>query len=104
MPWYIFNNGRSTIPYQSVFYYPNIQYDTPLFVAILTFNLRNPERNQRGLVCLITEDAEDIYMSDRSIYVSYTDFYSQGEITTVIHKVYVRKTTIIPFANARVAG
>ena len=53
---------------------------------------------------MITEDAEDIYMSDRSIYVSYTDFYSQGEITTVIHKVYVRKTTIIPFANARVAG
>ena len=83
--------------FRNLFYYPG-PYRNPLFVTIVSFNLRNPLRNQKGLACLITENAYNIYMSERAIYISYTD-YSNGEDSTVIHKVYVRKTKIIPFAD-----
>lgn len=51
----------------------------------------------------MTERAQNIYMSEKAIYISYTD-YNRGEDSSVIHKVYVRRNKIIPFADGRVRG
>ena len=72
-------------------------------MSIFSFDLGNPYSNSRGLACLVTERAQNIYMSERAIYVSYTD-YNFGEDSSVIHKIYVRRNRIIPFANGRVRG
>lgn len=102
MPWYNFGGRKINFSYRNIFYYPG-SYRSPLFVSIFTFNLRDPLSNRRGYACLITESAQTLYMSEKSIYISYTD-YNQGSDTSVIHKVYVRRTRIIPFADGRVNG
>lgn len=73
IPWYNFNGRQVNFPFRRVFYYPG-SYRSPLFVTILSFNLRSPLRNHRGLACVVTENAYNIYMSERAIYLSYTDY------------------------------
>lgn len=68
---------------------------------ILSFDLGNPLNNRRGYSCFITESARTLYMSERAIYVTYTD-YNAGDQETVIHKIYIKKTKIVPYADARV--
>ena len=102
MPWYNFGGRRINFSYRNIFYYPGL-YRSPLFVSIFTFDLRNPLNNRRGFSCLITESAQTLYMSEKSIYLSYTD-YNRGKDTSVIHKIYIRRTRIIPFADARIQG
>lgn len=102
MPWYNFGGRQLYFPYSNIFYYPG-RYTSPLFVSIFTFDLSNPYRNTRGISCLITENAHNIYMSEKAIYITHTD-YSRGSDSSVIHKVYVNRNRIIPFADARIKG
>lgn len=98
LPWLNFGGSQTFFPFNNVFYYPG-QYRNPLFVPIISINLRNPLSNQRGIACLITENAYEIYMSERAIYLSYAN-YKGSTSTTFIHKIFVKKTWIIPFADA----
>lgn len=55
------------------------------------------------MVSVITDSINNIYMSTNHIYFSYNQEIN-GEDYTVIHKVFVWRTYIIPFADAKIKG
>lgn len=68
----------------------------PVFVNIVAFN---PIRQRISAKSIITEQSEVLYMSDNSIYFTF-----HGKDETGVHKVYIKETSIIPFADIKIPG
>ena len=102
-PWFNFNGAQRHFGLNSLIYFPGV-YRNPLFVSIFSFDLSNPYNRRRGFSCLISEGAQHIYMSENAIYLSYTDWNRRTGSDSVIHKIFVKRTRIVPFASARVDG
>lgn len=101
-PWFDFNGDQIHFDLNNLIYFPG-EYRNPLFVSIFSFDLRNPLNRRRGYSCLISEGAQHIYMSENAIYLSYSDWNRSGS-DSIIHKIFVKRTRIVPFATARVDG
>ena len=52
-PWYDIGNGRTHIPYSSIFWYPD-NYEDPLFVNIISFDLSSADNLKTKMVSIIT--------------------------------------------------
>lgn len=101
-PWYDLNGQQIFIGWGSIFYYPII-YTKPAFVNIFAFNLRNPYSNQFKVVSLVSENAQQLYMSEKHIYITFPN-KQFGQQYTKIHKVFVWRTIIVPFADGNILG
>ena len=97
-PWYNFGLNQAHLGFGNIFYYPH-QYRTPIFLNIFSFNLRNPYSQQLSVRSILTEDAQQLYMSERHIYITFTQNQK-----TVIHKIFVYGTWIVPFADGLIEG
>ena len=102
-PWFDVGNGRRYLSYNDIFFYIG-NYQEPLFVNIISFDLRHPNPDRVRMVSVITETAQNIYMSFSHIYFTYTDIGTGNLDYTVIHKVFVWRNFIIPFADAYIRG
>lgn len=103
-PWYSIGYSRNYAKLGSIFLYEG-DYYRPIFVNIFSFDLKNPfKRNNHNLACIITENAQVLYMSENYIYLTYQDYRNGYKDYTVIHKVFVWKKFIIPFADGLVRG
>ena len=101
-PWYRLGQTQTHINLKSVFLYDG-SYNSPVFVNIFAYNLKHPNKDDFGIASIITENANTLYMSERHIYLTFID-YKRGKDFTVIHKVFVWKREIIPFADNSVRG
>ena len=72
-------------------------------MTIFAYNLKNPNKNEFGIATIITENANIMYMSDKHIYLTFPDYFGRQDFT-VIHKVFVWRSQIIPFADGSVRG
>lgn len=72
---------------------------------IIAFNLGNPTSSEKKIVSICGESSEIMYMAERSIYLTSTNYDSQkGDTYTTIRKIFVRKNRIIPFADGKIRG
>ena len=101
-PWFNLGFGQVYCPFFSIFYYRPV-YTAPKFVNILSFNLGNPydPRRTGRVISVVTEDAHQLYMSEKGIYISYSE---KGDVTTVVRKIYVYKNYLVPYADVRIKG
>ena len=101
-PWLINNNIQKHLSLKSVFYF-EASMSSPVFVNMFSFNLGDPYARQSNMISLIIENAHQIYMSEKSIYLTFTRYLNRSR-STVIHKVFVQDGYMIPFADGVVSG
>ena len=99
-PWFDLGSRRKNVNINSIFYYPH-QYKTPIFLNILSLNLKYPYSRRSKVISLLTEDAQQLYMSERHIYITFSE-YKNGKTFTNLHKIYVRRNWIVPFADGEI--
>ena len=105
-PWYKLNNGGTTyqLPLSDIRIYPPFDPTTPkVFINIVSFSLRVPHPSNFNMKSIVTEKVREIYMSYRSIYISYTD-YINGLDYTRINKIYVWGSGIWPLYQRTILG
>lgn len=88
---------------QQIFYYPGSDYQSANFINIFAFNLRNPLTCDENIISVLALNTYVIYMSDQYIYLTGTQYFTDAQKTT-IHKIYVQKSMMIPFADGKVDG
>jgi uncharacterized secreted protein with C-terminal beta-propeller domain len=101
-PWYDFGWGNVDLAFNAIFRYP-IVYVRPQLTNIVSFNLRRPLANDRKIVSVCGESSSIMYMSERSIYLTSTN-YANGQEQTNIRKIFIWRNNIIPFADGKVLG
>ena len=87
-PWYNIGNGKTNLFLQNIRVFPPFNPGPKSFINIVSFNLQYPNQNHFNMKSIITEQATEIYMSYRSIYITYTDVIN-GIDHTRIFKIYV---------------
>ena len=101
-PRYDVGEGLNEIPLSSVFVHQD-SYAKPLYINIISFDLRVPNPAKTKMITIITESVHKVYMTSNHIYFTYPKKINSLSYT-VIHKIFVWKTYIIPFADATVLG
>ena len=56
------------------------------------------------MITVISENAQNLYMSEKNIYITFTNYQDWTSLETYIHKIFVKRTNIIPFADGKVKG
>jgi inhibitor of cysteine peptidase len=104
-PWYNFNGRKQYLRPNEIFYYPGSSedYQGANFLNIFTFNLGNPRYAQENIVSVIGQSSHLIYMSEKNIYLTATRYLNSQQKTS-IHKIFVWRNMIIPFADGTVNG
>ena len=69
-------------------------------MTIFTFNIEDLVSGL-GVASLMTKDSRIVYMSEEAIYVSYPVNFGEE---TVIHKVFVQRSKIVPLADTKIEG
>lgn len=101
-PFYENGNARKNI--DSIYRY-SIEYRYPSLINIFALNLKDPNcKKNFNVITVISENAQNLYMSEKNIYITFTNYQDWQSLETYIHKIFVKGTNIIPFADGKVKG
>lgn len=101
-PWFKLGNVETYLDLDQIYKYTG-DYVRPTYMNIFAFNLKSAKKEQVNIISLIIERTHEFYMSERNMYITFTK-YLAGKAHTIIHKVFVWKLFLIPFADAIVPG
>lgn len=102
-PWYNVNGIRTHVNFGSMFIYRGDNVQFPTYLNVISFDLRNVHHSRTKMVCLITEAAHKIYMTYAHIYLM-VEKDQGGQLVTIVHKVFVWRWFIVPFADITLPG
>lgn len=99
-PWFDVGYGKQ---YLNNAYQYQIFYNFPIFLNVVSFDLRYPSKVRVSMKTIVTESVHQIYMSSCHIYLTFTKVENSLDYTE-IHKIFVYEQFIIPFADTTIRG